>query len=139
MFGIIISGHGHYASGVYSSMELILGEQKDVAIVDFPQTDTKTELENNIHNAIKQFENEEHILICCDLLSGSPFNVSIMEAMKDNRIKVLYGVNIGMLLEIFVNRNLGKTFEEVCSTIVETGQSEIGFFDCSLVDDDDDF
>ena len=40
MFGIIISGHGHYASGVYSSMQLILGEQEKVAIVDFPQTDT---------------------------------------------------------------------------------------------------
>lgn len=139
MFGIIISGHGHYASGVYSSMELILGEQNNVSIVDFPQTDTKTELENNIQNAIKQFENEEHILICCDLLSGSPFNVSIMEAMKDSRIKVLYGVNIGMLLEILVNRNMGQSFEQICSNIVETGKSQIGFFDCSLVDDDDDF
>ena len=138
MFGILICGHGHYASGVYSSIEVILGKQESVEIVDFPQTDTKTELENNIQNALSKFK-EEKILICADLLSGSPFNVAIVEAMKDPRIKVLYGVNIGMLLEIFVNRSIGHSYEDICANIIETGKSQIGFFDASLIEDDDDF
>ena len=58
--------------------------------------------------------------------------------MKDPRIKVLYGVNVGMLLEIFVNRSIGHSYEDICANIIETGKSQIGFFDVSLVEEDDD-
>ncbi len=138
MFGMIVTGHGNFATGITSSLELIIGKQEQYVAVDFPQADTKTELENNIRQAIELYK-EEHILIFCDLLSGSPFNVSIMEAMNDDRIRVIYGVNLGMLIEAIMERMQGETFENVVSHAIENGKSQIGIFDSSAVDDEDDF
>jgi mannose/fructose/sorbose-specific phosphotransferase system IIA component len=139
MFGIIVTGHGNFASGITSSLELIIGKQEQYIAVDFPQTDTKTELEQKIRQAIENFKDEEHILIFCDLLSGSPFNVSIMEAMNDDRIRVIYGVNLGMLIEALMERMQGESFEKVLADAIEGGKSQIGVFDSSNVEDDDDF
>lgn len=139
MFGIIVTGHGNFATGITSSMELIIGKQEKYEAVDFPQTDTKTELEYNIRQAIGKFAEEEHILIFCDLLSGSPFNVSVMEAMRDHRIRVVYGVNVGMLLGALMDRLQQKKFEEALEESLNNGKSQIGLFDSAFVEEDDDF
>ena len=139
MFGIIVTGHGNFATGITSSLELIIGKQEQYVAVDFPQTDTKTELENNIRQAIELYKEEEHILIFCDLLSGSPFNVSIIEAMNDDRIRVIYGTNLGMLIEALMERMQGESFEKIAADAIENGQAQIGIFDVSAVDEEDDF
>ena len=139
MFGIIVTGHGNFATGITSSLELIIGKQEQYVAVDFPQTDTKTELENNIRQAIELYKEEEHILIFCDLLSGSPFNVSIIEAMNDDRIRVIYGTNLGMLIEALMERMQGESFEKIVADAIENGKAQIGIFDISAVDEEDDF
>ena len=139
MFGIIVTGHGNFATGITSSLELIIGKQEQYVAVDFPQTDTKTELENNIRQAIELYKEEEHILIFCDLLSGSPFNVSIIEAMNDDRIRVIYGTNLGMLIEALMERMQGESFEKIVADAIENGKAQIGIFDVSAVDEEDDF
>ena len=139
MFGIIVTGHGNFATGITSSLELIIGKQEQYVAVDFPQTDTKTELENNIRQAIELYKEEEHILIFCDLLSGSPFNVSIIEAMNDDRIRVIYGTNLGMLIEALMERMQEHGFEKIVADAIENGKAQIGIFDVSAVDEEDDF
>ena len=45
MTGIMVLGHGHFASGIASAAELILGKQDDFVWVDFPEGDTKADWE----------------------------------------------------------------------------------------------
>lgn len=115
MTGIMVLGHGHFASGIASAAELILGKQDDFVWVDFPEGDTKTEL-------------EAHILVFCDLLSGSPFNTIVPESMKDRRIKVVYGTNLAMLIETLMERNIGMSWEEILEGIIENGRKQVDFF-----------
>lgn len=138
MFGIIVTGHGNFASGITSAMELIVGRQEAYTYVDFPQTDTKTELEEKLRGAIGMYEDQEQILIFCDLLSGSPFNVSVVEAMKDERIRVIYGTNLGMLIEALMARMQGEAFESVIAQALEGGKAGIGMFDASSAEEDED-
>ena len=35
MIGLLITGHGHFATGLNSSLELIAGQQQNIALVDF--------------------------------------------------------------------------------------------------------
>ena len=81
MVGILITGHGHFASGIASSVELIMQSLEGVEVVDFPQGDTATELKENMHNALSKFDGE--IVVFADLLSGSPFNTAVMEALEN--------------------------------------------------------
>ena len=40
MTGIMVLGHGHFASGIASATELILGKLVDLVWVAFPEGDT---------------------------------------------------------------------------------------------------
>ena len=92
MIGILVAGHGHFATGIRSAVELILGEQENFVAVDFPEGDTKTELEVNINEALQELSEMEHILIFCDIISGSPFNVSLMKAGSPGRLWTSAGI-----------------------------------------------
>ena len=37
MKGIIVTGHGNFASGIESTMKLIMGEQEKIAFIDFKE------------------------------------------------------------------------------------------------------
>lgn len=139
MIGVIVSGHGNFASGITSALNLILGSQEDYIAVDFSENDTATELEKNMQDAINSLSYCEKIIIFCDLLSGSPFNISIMEAMKKENIKVLYGTNLGMLIESMMKRNMGVEFDSIVNEAIETGQTQIGLFTVVQDEEDDPF
>lgn len=139
MIGVIVSGHGNFATGITSALNLILGNQDNYKTVDFPESDTATELENNIKNAIQSLNHCEQIIIFCDLLSGSPFNISIMEAMKNENIKVIYGTNLGMLIESMMKRNMGVEFDNIVNEAIEIGQTQIGLFTVVQDEEDDPF
>lgn len=133
MIGIIVTGHGNFATGITSALETIMGKQEQYINVDFPRGDTATELKENISKAIGKLEKCKNIVVFADLLSGSPFNTAIMKAMKDERIKVIYGVNLGMLVEAVMNRNKGMNFNEIVVNAVKTGKSQVGAFDAKNV------
>lgn len=142
MIGILITGHGRFASGIASAAELILGKQEAFVAVDFPEGDTKTELEKNLQEGFSKLRDCEHIIVFCDLLSGSPFNTAILYAMKNDNIKVFFGTNLGMLMELTLNRYMGSSFEELIAGAVEQGKSQVGIFDPKNIqkeDEDDDF
>ena len=137
MTGILVTGHGHFATGIGSAVKLILGEQENFVTLDFPEGDTKTELEANMKAALEQLKSAEHILVFCDLLSGSPFNTIVPLAMADGRMRVFYGTNLGMLIEVTMNRNLGSSFEELLEDIVKTGREQVGAFSSEQTENSD--
>ena len=139
MTGIIVCGHGHFAKGLTSALHLIMGEQEKYIAVDFPSGDTKTELEKNIYRAVAQLSRSENILIMCDLLSGSPFNTAIMLAMKNPNIHVIYGTNLGMLIETVLKRNNQASIEELIDTAISTGKQQIGIFEVPEDTEEDSF
>lgn len=139
MIGIIVSGHGRFASGITSALDLILGSQENYIAVDFSENDTATELEGQIKDAIHTLHECESIIIFCDLLSGSPFNISIMEAMKADNIKVIYGTNLGMLIESIMKRNMGVSLENIVNEAIQIGKTQIGLFTVTQHEEDDSF
>lgn len=58
MIGILVTGHGRFATGITSALELVLGKQEWFEAVDFPDGDTKTELERNMDEALKRLEGD---------------------------------------------------------------------------------
>lgn len=138
MIGIIVTGHGKFAQGLTTALELVLGKQEMYIDVNFPSGDTATQLEENMTKAIDEFKECENIVVFADLLSGSPFNTVVMKAIQDERIKVVYGVNFGMLVEAVMNRNMGTGADEIVDKAVETGKTQIGVFNADTVKDSDD-
>ena len=140
MIGFIVSGHGGFATGMVTALKLIMGEQPNCIAVDFPDGDTKTEIETNMKNAIHHLLHCEEIVIFCDLLSGTPFNTAIMEALNADHIQVVYGANLGMLMESVLARNAEHAAARmIAANAVSSGKNSIGIFDTKATTDNDDF
>ncbi|MGM9947648.1 PTS galactosamine/N-acetylgalactosamine transporter subunit IIA [Floccifex sp.] len=137
MIGFIITGHGRFATGISVALELIMGKQEHYVAVDFLEGDTKTEIEKNIHLAIESLQTCDSICIFCDLLRGSPFNTAILEAMNHENIEVLYGTNLGMLMESVMKRNMGYSLNQIVQEAIETGKKGIGKFEIVEQEDDE--
>ena len=120
---IVLVGHGHFATGIYSSLQLIAGNQENVEAIDFVEGMSADELKQKILLAIS---NEEEVLILSDLLGGTPFKVSstIMGENPAKTMNVLSGLNLAMLMEAVFAR-MAHGFDEVADKAVAAAQSGV--------------
>ena len=128
MIGIIVSGHGNFASGLLSTLKLIAGEQENVIGIDFIDGQGSDELKNNIKEAINNLDDD--ILILTDLAGGSPFvnSVILKEELINKNIAVISGSNMPMLLEIVLGRD-NVDLKDLMKTAIEAGVNGINIFE----------
>lgn len=130
MVGVIVSGHGNFASGNLSSARLILGDQEKVEGVDFLEDDSTDILKSKILSAIEQLGNE--ILILTDLAGGSPFNNSVVIKNEriNQKIEVIAGTNLPMIISALLDRE-GNSLENIIQNVLQAGIDGINLFQYS--------
>lgn len=126
--GIIVMGHGHFASGITSSLELIMGSQPDYEALDFPAKSDKEDLKKRLNTVLERLERNEQIIILADLFSGTPFNVAMEIVTEKPNLKLYYGLNLGMLMEL-ISRRIFQGDAELSEGLIEIGRQQIGLFD----------
>ncbi|MCR1952644.1 MULTISPECIES: PTS fructose transporter subunit IIA [unclassified Clostridium] len=100
MVGFIILGHGEFATGMYSACKLVDKTYSNVKAIDFLDSDSIYELDNKIKLVLEELRCYEDIIVFCDLFSGSPFKLSLINSIYDcNRFTILSGVNLPIVLE----------------------------------------
>lgn len=104
MVGLLLVAHGKMASGLLNAMELIVGEQENVAAVELQEMDAIDALEATIDAQVQQLNSGDGVLVFVDLFGASPFNASARVAMRYEDVDVITGVNLPMLLETVLNR-----------------------------------
>ena len=104
MFDILIVGHGNFATGIVSSLELIAGKQESIKYIDFHKGMTSDELEVEIKNMYDKVDKK--LLVLADLVGGTPFNTAILQK-GDRDIEVVGGINLPLVLEIVTMKNSG--------------------------------
>lgn len=129
MIGIVLTGHGNFASGLYSSVCLIGGEQKDFERVDFVQEMTTDQLEAKLKESFEKLP--ENIIVFADLTGGSPFKSAaiVSEQFSDKKITVIGGSNLAMVLEVSLLRNFDDDYEGLVEKALNTGKEGIVKFE----------
>lgn len=135
MIGLIVTGHGHFASGLSSSLELIAGEQQNYAAVDFDGNGTDR-LEKDLKDAYEKLSGCEGILVFSDLAGGSPFKTAALLLSHDPRVKILAGSNLPMLCEIAMARTMIDDLDTLVSTALSVGKDGIEEFILPPADDE---
>ena len=138
MIGIIVIGHGHFASGLKSNVELIVGEEQYLRTVDFEVSDSPDDVDKKIDSAIKELSECTGIIMLTDVLNGTPFNCAIKYSIKNNMIKTIYGANAAMLLTLVMKNKSSDDINEIAKDLVEIGKSQIGLFSLDQCSSDDD-
>lgn len=105
MLGIILTGHGGFASGMEQAMKQILGEQSQFIAIDFPESSTTARLTAQLEQAVAELDEAEGLVFLTDLLGGTPFRVASTLAMQKSGREVITGTNLQLLLEMVLERD----------------------------------
>ncbi|MDP4110245.1 MAG: PTS system fructose subfamily transporter subunit IIA [Bacillota bacterium] len=99
MTGMIISGHANFATGFLSALNLLAGDV-NAAAVDFTSGQSEDDLRENMKNALDSMSGCSRIFILCDLIGGSPFKCASALSIGREDVRVIYGINLGMAIEL---------------------------------------
>jgi len=119
MTGFIIAGHGHFAGGMVSAIELVAGASKYLTSVEFCEGQSVGELKDNMIQAIETMDAED-ILLMVDILGGSPFNVAaqLLTEGTGKNLRVVAGVNMAAVIQaVFAGETV--PFEELSNQVLE--------------------
>ena len=125
MIGMIVTGHGHFAGGIQSALEVIAGNPSDFAAVEFLEGESSEELEVKMEQAITSLSNCSGILFFTDLAGGSPFKVAVEKSLDKENMEVLAGTNIGMILDIYFARTQLDDVDLLVQKALETGKEQV--------------
>lgn len=126
MIGIILTGHGSFASGLASSIEVIAGRQDYFKAIDFPMGSTNIELSEKLQQAVKELDCSD-IIFCTDIAGGTPFNQSVILSTRLPRSRVISGTNVPVLLEALFSR-FNQDASSMADIMADSHQSKIQVF-----------
>ena len=110
MKGIVITSHGPMAQGILDTSKLFFGDQPQMVACCLNADDNPDEFVEVLQKAVDEVDTGDGVIVFCDMLFGSPCNCMariIGEDLENDRIKVLTGVNLAMILQILAVREAG--------------------------------
>ena len=130
MIGLILSGHGHFASGLHTSLNLIAGEPSNVEYVDFEENDTINTLKEKYYASLKNLNECDSILALTDLAGGSPFKTLVeVKTEIEKPMEVIGGTNLPMLLEISMTKDILEDLSSLADSAIEVGKNGVVKFE----------
>lgn len=147
MLGIVIATHGKLSDGLKDAAEVIVGTTNNVATVNLNPGDDVQELGTTIEAAIKEVNKDAGVIVLTDLVSASPYNQSVLitnglDSELQDKVYVIGGVNLPMLLETINHQILNTSIEEIAPAVLAQGADSLDVWHASEVaeeDDEDDF
>ncbi len=99
MSGLGLVTHGGLASEVIVAMEHVVGPQERVEAICIGPDDDMEGRRDDIARAIAKVDDGDGVIILTDLFGGTPSNLAI-SLMKSDKIEVIAGVNLPMLIRL---------------------------------------
>ncbi len=122
---VILVGHGKLGLALLESVGMIGGPQdpNEVVGVEFLEDDSRETLQERLEKEVIRLDSENnHLVICCDLKGGTPFNASYLLAKK-YKISIICGMNLPMLLEFLLMKDSFETKEMLVDMVEMTKDS----------------
>lgn len=136
MIGVLVATHGHLSEEFLNTVKLIMGKQEKSFSLSLLEGDSVEDFSQEIFNKIKDVNDGSGIIVVTDLFLASPYNQTTLNhkrILSENiEYRLLTGVNLPMLLEIFNQRMLGSTLDDICEKAMLTAKEGIKEFNKEL-------
>ena len=128
MTGIIIVAHGELAGELVNSVAMIMGRVPLLRAVGLGSDQSLDDLKREIEEAWQELERggARQILVLVDMFGGSCSNVTarLVCDSEPGQIAVLTGVNLPMVLEASIDRDLYQ-LKDLVDKVVKAGRKSI--------------
>lgn len=123
---IIIATHGVAAEQLLKTTEMLIGEQENVAFIDFvPGENAETIMGKYQQKLATDLAHCDQVLFLVDTWGGSPFNAASRVADGKDNMDIVTGVNVPMLVETFMARDDDPSLQELVEIALETGRGGV--------------
>ena len=118
MLRLFLSSHGHLASGMKSSVEILSGANDRLTVFDayVNEENVKDVLDHYFETVVKP---EDEVILLSDLYGGSVNQVMYLYLDRPN-VSLVAGVNLALVLELSVRESVTK---EELQKLVEQSRS----------------
>lgn len=123
MIGIVLVAHGNLAQEFRLALEHVVGAQENLATINIGAEDDMELRRQEISDAVSNVETGSGVIILTDLFGGTPSNMAI-SMMQDDKIEVIAGINLPMLVKLAGLRTT-KTLLEASELAQEAGRKYI--------------
>jgi PTS system mannose-specific IIA component len=123
MIGILIVSHGGLADALISSVQTLVGDLQKISGVSIRPKDNAEEVKGRIRKKMAEVDEGDGVVVLTDLLGGTPTN-ACLSLSKDEKIEVITGVNLPMLLTLSSYRR-GRSFGDLVKIVKESGRRSI--------------
>jgi PTS system mannose-specific IIA component len=103
MIGVVLVTHAGLACELLAAAEMVVGPLEMAEAVGIHTGDNVDSIRISIESAIGRV-NADGVLLMTDMFGGTPSNMSI-SFLEENRVEVLTGVNLPMLIKFFSDRS----------------------------------
>ena len=131
MIGIVVTGHGGFAAGMFANAKMLVGDEAELKAVDFADGMDIEVFEKQLAEAIDSYAQCQAVLVLADIAGGSPFNRAAGLSMTRPNVRVLSGLNSSMLMDLCMRNILGEDCPDVdalAEEIMQTGHENISKF-----------
>lgn len=131
MIGVIVTGHGSFATGLESNVKMLAGAEASLISVPFPDGMPPEELSEKLSDALARYQDCPYTLVLADLAGGTPFNRASELSVGRENVRVISGVNSSMLMDLCM-RNITEDeitdIDALAEEIMQTARDNIGMF-----------
>ena len=99
MIGLVLVTHGRLADEFKAALEHVMGPQKQIEAVTIGAEDDSDLCRSDIIEAVNRVDSGDGVAILTDMFGGTPSNLAI-SLMKSDKIEVIAGVNLPMLIRL---------------------------------------
>lgn len=134
MLKLFLSSHGHLASGLKSSLDILLGNSSNVYIFDAYVDEHSVQFK--LDEFYRHVSEDDQVILMSDLYGGSVNQVMVTYLNHPNTT-LITGVNLALVLELSIKQ--GTVSECEIEEIVENSRrmmKVVKFEDDALVNDD---
>ena len=102
MTGLIVVAHARLAAELIKAAEMIVGPMEQAAAVEINPSDSADVIRAALDSAMQKVSTGE-LIIMTDMFGGTPSNMSL-SFLQENKVEVLTGVNLPMLIRFASDR-----------------------------------
>jgi len=123
MIGMVIVTHGKLALELRQATEHVVGPQEQMATVCIGPDDNMEKRRDDIRKAVSKVNSGIGVIVLTDMFGGTPSNLAI-SLLDENKVEVLAGVNLPMLIKLSEARR-NMNLSEASKTARDAGQRYI--------------
>ncbi|MGW8958563.1 PTS sugar transporter subunit IIA [Paenibacillus sp. NPDC055715] len=127
MIGVIVGTHGKFSKEILRSTEMIFGHLENVVGVTFEPGESVNGLVEKYKEALETIDWTDGLIFLVDLFGGSPYNAASRIVADYEKMDIVTGVNLPMIVDLLTNRGLEKV-ENLSDLAIRAGQDSMKSF-----------